>query len=312
MGLIILSITIVILIAVIITLIVVWSQDKKYLQELQDEYCRIKSTNETLNERNNNLQQSCNYVKQQLNVALTNNDNTVTELGLTLSAAKSRVEELNAQIADRTRDLNEMAAQLKKLHDETTEVNAQNFAAATQVQGYKDELEHLIKELADAKEIKRGVLLEENGDKEGRVDFELDNKEHKLIATIAEISALYPELTKDLATIEWKKIWLPKLQDAANANGLGVRGIYRLVLKEDENVCYVGQAVNIKERWYDHVKKMIGADTKGNEKLYKYRPEDFYWTVLEKGVADLNAAEKYWIEFYCCKEVGLNKKNGSI
>ena len=34
----------------------------------------------------------------------------------------------------------------------------------------------------------------------------------------------------------------------ANEHDLAHAGIYRLVLKEDENVCYVGQAVNIKDR----------------------------------------------------------------
>ena len=33
-----------------------------------------------------------------------------------------------------------------------------------------------------------------------------------------------------------------------NEHNLGRSGIYRLVLKEDESICYVGQAVNIKER----------------------------------------------------------------
>ena len=87
-----------------------------------------------------------------------------------------------------------------------------------------------------------------------------------------------------------------------------MRGIYRLVLKEDETVCYVGQAVNIKDRWYEHIKKMIGADNKGNERVYDYRPDEFYWTVLEEECNDLNSAERYWIEYYCCREKGLNRK----
>ena len=53
---------------------------------------------------------------------------------------------------------------------------------------------------------------------------------------------------------------------------------------------------------------MIGADNKGSEKLYDYRPNEFYWTIIESGCNDLNAAEKYRIEYYCCKEKGLNKK----
>ena len=53
---------------------------------------------------------------------------------------------------------------------------------------------------------------------------------------------------------------------------------------------------------------MIGVLSIGNEKLYKYRPEDFYWSVIETDSKNLNESEHYWIEFYGCKEVGLNKK----
>jgi len=34
----------------------------------------------------------------------------------------------------------------------------------------------------------------------------------------------------------------------ANEHDLARAGIYRLVLKNDEKICYVGQAVNIKDR----------------------------------------------------------------
>ena len=47
------------------------------------------------------------------------------------------------------------------------------------------------------------------------------------------------------------------------------------------------------------MKKMVGVEAKGNEKLYEYSVGDFYWKVIEE-VADaskLNEAEKYWIEY---------------
>ena len=119
----------------------------------------------------------------------------------------------------------------------------------------------------------------------------------------------YAELRGDIATIEWKKIWLPKIQDIVNRNELdGKKCIYRLVLKEDNEVCYVGQAVNVKERWYQHIKKMIGVDTVGNERLYEYRPDDFWWTIVEENPKNLNESEHYWIEYFGCTEKGLNKK----
>ena len=75
------------------------------------------------------------------------------------------------------------------------------------------------------------------------------------------------------------------------------------------NKIYIGKTIQtIKDRWYEHIKKMIGADNKGSEKLYDYRPNEFYWTIMESGCNDLNGAEKYWIEYYCCREKGLNKR----
>ena len=148
----------------------------------------------------------------------------------------------------------------------------------------------------------------------------LTEKQRKLVELLHQLIDLYPELTADFAAIEWKKIWMPQIQDLGSSVD-GVKGIYRLVLKGDKEKIigynhdnqpimssYVGQAINIKDRWYQHVKKMIGVMPTGNEKLYGYRPEDFYWCIVEKGNGvDLNESEKYWIDFYCCKE-GLNKK----
>lgn len=261
------------------------------------------------------LENDKEYLQNQLDAAINNNQNAeealssrYTALTDSVAAAELRLEQLHKQVEDRTNELNTVAAAFKELDDQANEARAQNVAAASELSGYKLELQQIIKELDDAKETSRVALLKDYKNEGNWFDFDLSNKEIKLVETIKEIASLYPELTKDLASIEWKKLWLPKFQDLANANGLAVRGIYRLVLKEDENISYVGQAVNIKERWYEHAKKMIGADTKGTEKLYRYRPEDFYWTVLETGTSDLNNSEHYWIQYYCCKEVGLNKK----
>lgn len=140
----------------------------------------------------------------------------------------------------------------------------------------------------------------------------LSPHEQRLVDLIDEVVSMYPDLASDLNTIKWKKIWLPKVQGIVGQEKLdGKMGIYRLVLKEDEGVCYVGQAVNIKERWYQHIRKMLGVDNKGNEKLYKYSdPGLFVWEVVEEvdNRGKLDERERYWIEFYGCKEWGLNKK----
>ena len=312
---IILIILLIIALTAAIICIVSLGSSKKKIKELSDQTDSMRRENKELQSKYVSEQKSNLFLKEQLVTSLNNNANAeeklntqYDELNNSIAAAEMRLKDLNAQLQERTNEFNTVAAAFKELDDKANEVRAQNVAAASELNNYKVELQQVIKELDDAKETKRSLTLNAFKNEQNWFDFDLSNKEIKLIATIAEISGLYPELTKDMATIEWKKIWLPKFQDLANTNGLMVRGIYRLVLKSDENISYVGQAVNIKERWYEHAKKMIGADAKGTEKLYRYRPEDFYWTVLETNTTDLNSAERYWIEYYCCKEVGLNKK----
>lgn len=151
----------------------------------------------------------------------------------------------------------------------------------------------------------------------------LTEKQAKLINILQDLINMYPDLQTDFANIEWKKIWMPQLQQLGSV--IETKGIYRLVLRDDlaptihikrdgqeqeMPACYVGQAVSIKDRWYQHVKKMIGAMPAGNEKVYEWRPEAFKWCIIESGDdIDLNYSEKYWIQYYCAKD-GLNKKLG--
>ena len=175
------------------------------------------------------------------------------------------------------------------------------------------ELDRLTASVVDMKNVHSLAVdrLNEHKIKGGWEPF-LSPHEQRLVGLIDEVVAMYPDLASDLNTIKWKKIWLPKVQGIVGQEKLdGKMGIYRLVLKEDEGVCYVGQAVNIKERWYQHIRKMLGVDSRGNEKLYKYGdPGLFVWEVVEevKDRGKLDERERYWIEFYGCKEWGLNKK----
>lgn len=168
------------------------------------------------------------------------------------------------------------------------------------------EIEMLREELASLKEQSRVALgVKENG---GFHRFKLSDREKELVGLVREIENGYPELEKDLAKIEWSKVWLPQLQKWCGELS-GVCGIYRLRVIGEDNVYYVGQAKDIKERWYQHVKKMVGVDSKGGELLYEYEPDQLEWGVIERvEERELNERERYWIEFFGCREIGLNRK----
>lgn len=257
-------------------------------------------------------------------------ENRISDLNLRIDEKQDRLEELE----NRKNELDQDIENLKQKHwglaisydaidnsakqeqekkiallEEQKALNEAILASKTALQSISGDIEKLEREKEDLKEKKRLALLNQDEVQENHWEFSITDNEKELISILERIKKDYPDLKYDIASIEWRRIWLTKAQSLCNEHNLnGIKGIYRLVLKEDETISYVGQAVNIKERWYQHIKKMVGVEPTGNEKLYNYRPEDFYWTVVEMDCADLNESEHYWIEFFGCKEKGLNRK----
>ena len=90
-------------------------------------------------------------------------------------------------------------------------------------------------------------------------------------------------------------------------------GIYKIT-NLTTNQDYIGQSVDIKERFRTHIKTALSSAPASN-KLYqtmkKYGPEDFTFEVLEEVPRDkLNEREIYWIDFYKTREFGLNGTKG--
>jgi hypothetical protein len=89
-------------------------------------------------------------------------------------------------------------------------------------------------------------------------------------------------------------------------------GIYKITNTLDNRV-YIGQAVNIAERWKQHIKRALGAEPMTQNKLYPAMRDEGVWyftfeivEVCEK--AQLNEREQYWQEFFGAKEFGYSIK----
>ena len=87
-------------------------------------------------------------------------------------------------------------------------------------------------------------------------------------------------------------------------------GIYKLT-NLSNNMIYIGQAVNIGDRWKQHIKCAIGADSAPNNKLYPAMravgPENFTFEIIEECLPEeLNEREQYWQDFYKAKEFGYS------
>lgn len=99
------------------------------------------------------------------------------------------------------------------------------------------------------------------------------------------------------------------------SNTKQVTGIYKITNSENGKI-YIGQAVNIAERWRQHIKAGIGAEFPSGNQMYvdmlNQGPETFTFEVQEKCNKEaLNTREKYWISYYNSYKEGYNKTQGN-
>ena len=95
--------------------------------------------------------------------------------------------------------------------------------------------------------------------------------------------------------------------------GKGVHtGIYKITNLKN-GMCYIGQAANIADRWKQHIKRGIGAETPTRNKLYPAMlaigVENFTFEIVEEcDRTKLNEREDYWQDYFKAKEFGYSIK----
>lgn len=88
-------------------------------------------------------------------------------------------------------------------------------------------------------------------------------------------------------------------------------GIYKIT-HVDSGRCYIGQSVDLKARWLQHIKRGCGAEPPTNSKLYpamlELGIENFAFEIVEKieDLSKLSESEKYWQNFYKAIEFGFS------
>ena len=189
------------------------------------------------------------------------------------------------------------------------------------VQKHKEEIENVKKELDSYKETKRAVIeaarkeknIQENKDEYCLI---LPREEERDVSILREAE---DRISKP--RVAAMAIWNGYYQQTAKTKFpkiLGkqdVCGVYKIT-NQKTGECYIGQAVDVRKRWYEHAKAGLGIDTPQGNKLYasmkEYGLDDFSFELLEEcDQKDLDKKEKYFIELYQSNIVGFNSTKGN-
>lgn len=155
-----------------------------------------------------------------------------------------------------------------------------------------------------------------NEENKNKTDF------YKLNLTQDDLDEIY-ELRKIIShfrnpepvnKVIWKTYYEKPYTDlVGRVIGSGIHcGIYKITNLQN-NMCYVGQSTNIAERWKQHIKRGLGADTPTRNKLYPIIQtvgvENFSFEIIEEcAKSQLNDREDYWQDFFKAKEFGYSIK----
>ena len=138
-------------------------------------------------------------------------------------------------------------------------------------------------------------------------------------ATISLIEEIKPRLPdpRVLCMLIWTTFYQKQTTALCNQvlGTVPVCGIYKITNKIT-GLCYIGQAVNIADRWKQHIKCGLGIDTPAQNKLYKAMLKDgvtnFTFELLEQCDKQLlNEKERFYINLYQAYEFGYNSTSGN-
>ena len=177
----------------------------------------------------------------------------------------------------------------------------------------ENELEELRSKAAAAIEVNKRMELERQEKDFYRLQLsDIDLEEIKRIRSIEP----YLRKKEPLNKVIWKVYYEKPYTDLIGrviGNGKHT-GIYKITNIEN-GMCYIGQAIDLAERWKQHIKRGIGADPPTQNKLYPIMQslgvENFTFEVVEEcDSSQLSDREKYWTDFYKAQEFGYSIRKG--
>ena len=280
------------------------------------------------------------------NVRLLAESSSLESINLTLFQQNERLRQDNESATNHLNDLNDSILRVEKQAQQAADLFYQSKMESAQnklsqdladlakqheenVQHFSDEYSHIVsdtldrfKDLSDQVAVMQATTdaaiaaakrAEEMKDNLAFYRIQLSAVDIKEIELLRSVEP-YLRDKEPLNKVIWKCYYeKPTTDMIGRVVGSGIKtGIYKLT-EIETGKCYVGQAANIAERWKQHIKRGVGAETPTRNKLYPAMiaagPENFTFEVIEIcDRAALDTREDYWQDYFKAKEFGYSIK----
>ena len=322
---------------------VLYNQYQVKLEDLQDEYSKYNQTFDELTAKLNNL--NLDYAAK--TTAVSNLKEEYYNIEKDVENLKGKKEELQ----DAIESGQELAKKsVKVVYDiayqnmaEAVEREAEKASVALEKNRKEYEEEYLnvlndftkdfneitIQEQEKLQQVKEELNKTRAAAEAARLAFEREdekrNAENKYRLSITEKDLIEIKRLKEvipfisnprpISKIIWEGYFRQATNDLINRL-ITVKpssGIYRITNLLDGR-SYIGQSVDIAERWKQHIKCGLGIDAPNNilyKAMQKDGVENFTFEVLQLcGKDELNNQEVFWIDYYKTQKYGYNMSKG--
>lgn len=308
-----------------------YAQERQLKEEIAKQYKKVESLNQDafeLNDEIDLLTKKANELKIDIAASVSKKDTLLQS-----------IQDIEAQAKTTTEAIYEKnMTQMSVNFEQSAEKMSKEFQQAEE--DYKDEYLSMMEDLSAS------LLIEMTEKKEqlAAARLMLDELAEKIAAAVAaskralEIAeeADFYRINispQDVAEIQKLKEIIPFLRDQEALNKVIWKvyyekptsdmigrvigqdkktGIYKITDISNQK-CYVGQAVSISERWRQHIKRGLGAETPTRNKLYPVMMEkgveNFTFELIEECAPSLlDEREDFWQDFFHAKDFGYSIK----
>ena len=206
----------------------------------------------------------------------------------------------------------------QSIRQEQIEMRTQLYQQIGKIQKQRNQLQSDLAQLKSVYQAATAARLRQQ-EEQDKISFYRIKISEKQINDIIHLQEWKKELNDPsiVSKIIWSAFIMKPTTDLCNrVLGSGsVCGIYKITNKQTGDI-YIGQSVNVADRWKQHVKCGLGIDASATNKLYnnmqRYGVWNFTFEILQKCTRDkLNEKERFWIQMYQSNKVGLNVTKGN-